>query len=106
MEESQSVGRVVNTLCDATSTQQAAARLLAQEVQMAVVVGGKQSANTRHLAEVCQETGLPTHHIESAAELDPSWFRLGVKVGVTAGASTPDTSIYEVIAWLEQWQPV
>jgi 4-hydroxy-3-methylbut-2-enyl diphosphate reductase len=97
--------RVVNTLCDATSTQQAAARLLAQEVEMAVVIGGKQSANTRHLAEVCQEAGLPTHHIESAAELESSWFRQGVKVGVTAGASTPDTSIYDVISWLEQWQP-
>jgi 4-hydroxy-3-methylbut-2-enyl diphosphate reductase len=97
--------RVVNTLCDATSSQQAAARLLAQEVDTAIVVGGKQSANTRHLAEVCEEEGIPTHHIESAAELDGSWFRRGLKVGVTAGASTPDASIYEVIAWLEQWQP-
>ena len=96
--------RVINTLCDATSTQQAAARLLAQEVELAIVVGGKQSANTRHLAEVCQEAGVPTHHIETAAELDPAWFRLGKKVGVTAGASTPDASIYEVISWLEKWQ--
>jgi 4-hydroxy-3-methylbut-2-enyl diphosphate reductase len=96
--------RVVNTLCDATSNQQAAARLLAQEVDMVVVVGGRQSANTRHLAEVCLEAGVPTQHIETAAELNPSWFRQGMKVGVTAGASTPDASIYDVIAWLEQWQ--
>jgi len=97
--------RVVNTLCDATSTQQAAARLLAQEVETVIVVGGRQSANTRHLAEVCQEAGVSTHHIETAAELDSVWFRPGLRVGVTAGASTPDASIYEVISWLEQWRP-
>ena len=88
--------RLVNTLCDVTSSQQAAARELALEVDVMLVVGGKDSANTRHLLEVSQEEGATAYHIESEAEIDPEWLRGCQKVGITAGASTPDSSVEAV----------
>ncbi|MGE0570121.1 MAG: 4-hydroxy-3-methylbut-2-enyl diphosphate reductase [Dehalococcoidia bacterium] len=84
---------VVNTLCHATTAQQEAAANLAQAVQMMLVVGGKKSANTRHLAEVCREQGAAAYHIEGPEEIQPSWFLNVDRVGLTAGASTPDSSI-------------
>lgn len=93
--------RVINTLCNATTGQQAAALHLAHEVDVMVVVGGRESANTRHLAEICAEAGVPTHHVERPDELDPGWFAGAETVGVTAGASTPDFVIDEVVARLE-----
>ncbi len=89
--------RLINTLCNVTSGQQAAARELAAEVDLMLVVGGKSSANTRHLLEVCQEEGTPSHHVETAAELEPDWFRGVSRVGVTAGASTPDSAVEAVV---------
>lgn len=88
---------VHNTLCNATTSAQAAALELAQVVGVIVVVGGHCSANTRHLAALCTETGVPTHHIEQAVELQPEWFQPAVPVGVTAGASTPDWVVNEVV---------
>ena len=87
---------VVNTLCHATTGQQEAAAALAATVDVMVVVGGKKSANTRHLKEVCEEQGTTAHHIEGPDELDAAWFEGVSRVGLTAGASTPDYSIDEV----------
>lgn len=87
---------VVNTLCHATTGQQEAAAALAATVDVMVVVGGKKSANTRHLKEVCEEQGTPAHHIEGSDELRAEWFAGMERVGLTAGASTPDYSIDEV----------
>jgi (E)-4-hydroxy-3-methyl-but-2-enyl pyrophosphate reductase len=89
--------RLINTLCNVTSGQQAAARELAQEAEIMLVVGGKSSANTRHLLEVCREEGTTSYHVETEAELDPSWFRDVSRVGVTAGASTPDFAVEAVV---------
>ena len=94
--------RVINTLCNATTGQQAAARELAHEVDVVVVVGGKESANTRHLAEVCEEEGARAYHIETRDELQPAWFAGVDRVGVTAGASTPDYAIDDVVRRLEE----
>ena len=94
--------RVINTLCNATTGQQAAARELAHEVDVVVVVGGKESANTRHLAEVCREEGTPAFHIETPDELQPEWFTGVQRAGVTAGASTPDYAVDDVIERLRQ----
>ena len=93
--------RVLNTLCHATTAQQAATMHLAAEVDLMIVVGGRESANTRHLAVVSREHGVQTHHIETADEIDAAWFEDKQKVGVTAGASTPDFIIDEVVARLE-----
>ncbi|MEE8384326.1 MAG: 4-hydroxy-3-methylbut-2-enyl diphosphate reductase [Dehalococcoidia bacterium] len=89
--------RVINTLCDATSSQQAAARELAQEVDLMLVVGGRSSANTRHLLEVCREEGTPAYQIESAEELRAEWLQGCQRVGVTAGASTPEFAVEAVV---------
>nr|WP_315990017.1 S1 RNA-binding domain-containing protein [Desulforamulus aquiferis] len=85
-----------NTICHATGERQKAALELAQNVDIMVVVGGKNSANTKKLAKICSETGTPTFHVESAEELQDEWFRGADTVGLTAGASTPDVIIEEV----------
>ena len=68
-----------------------------------LVVGGFNSANTRRLAEVCAELQPRTHHIETAAEINPGWFEGVERVGVTAGASAPESLVSEVIARLESF---
>jgi 4-hydroxy-3-methylbut-2-enyl diphosphate reductase len=97
--------QVVNTLCDVTAGQQAAARDLAQEVDLMLVIGGHNSANSRHLAEVCHEVGVETHHIETAAELEGQWLVGKAKVGITAGASTPDWAVEEVVQRVRELAP-
>lgn len=89
--------RVLNTICAATVQRQEAARELAGHVDAMVVVGGRNSGNTRRLAEVCSSQGVPTHHVESPAELEAAWFAGARSIGVTAGASTPADQIDEVV---------
>ncbi|MBN1856110.1 MAG: 4-hydroxy-3-methylbut-2-enyl diphosphate reductase [Dehalococcoidia bacterium] len=87
--------RIINTLCTATQRRLEAAAELAQDVDVMLVVGGKHSANTRRLAETCDAL-ITTYHIESAKELDKAWFEGKSRIGITAGASTPDSSIEDV----------
>jgi 4-hydroxy-3-methylbut-2-enyl diphosphate reductase len=94
--------RVVNTICSATAKRQAAAVALVKKVDLMLVVGGYNSANTRHLAETCSNLGVETHHIEAASELDKSWFRGKLRIGITAGASTPDGAVNEVVLRLSE----
>ncbi len=89
--------RLINTLCHVTSNQQSAARELAQECDMMLVVGGRASANTRHLLEVVQQEGVRAYHIETANEIEPEWLRDVERLGVTAGASTPDSAVEAVV---------
>ncbi|NJD64768.1 MAG: 4-hydroxy-3-methylbut-2-enyl diphosphate reductase [Chloroflexi bacterium] len=93
---------VVNTLCHATTGQQESAAALAATVDVMVVVGGRKSANTRHLKEVCEEQGTRAYHIEGPAELEAAWFEGVSRIGLTAGASTPDYSIDEVEARIRE----
>lgn len=91
-----------NTICYATHDRQTAARNLAPRVDAMFVVGGRNSANTNRLVEICQEAGVPTFHIETAAEIGPQTL-VGMNcVGLTAGASTPQWIIDEVKQRLEQ----
>jgi 4-hydroxy-3-methylbut-2-enyl diphosphate reductase len=92
--------RAVNTICNDTEERQADARALAREVDAIVVVGGKNSANTRHLAEICRELQPRTWHVETEAELRPEWFAGCRTVGISAGASTPDWVVEGVAGWL------
>jgi 4-hydroxy-3-methylbut-2-enyl diphosphate reductase len=92
--------RAVNTICNDTEERQADARALAREVDAVVVVGGKNSANTRHLAEICREIQPRTWHVETEAELAPEWFEGCRTVGLSAGASTPDWVVEGVAEWL------
>lgn len=96
---------VVNTLCHATTGQQEAAAALAATVDLMIVVGGRKSANTRHLREVCEDQGVRAYQVEGPAELDAAWFAGAGRVGLTAGASTPDYSVDEVEARIRQLAP-
>lgn len=87
--------RILRTICTATDQRQAAAIKLAEQVDMMIVVGGKNSANTTKLAQLCREK-CETYHIETAAEVCDEWFATIKKIGITAGASTPDWIIKEV----------
>lgn len=93
--------RAVNTICTDTHNRQSEAAQLAQEVQMMVVVGGKTSANTKHLADLAAARGARSYHIEGPDELDPAWFE-GVEIaGLMSGASTPGWLVDQVEARME-----
>jgi 4-hydroxy-3-methylbut-2-enyl diphosphate reductase len=92
--------RIANTICDATTQRQQASAALARQVQAMVVVGGYDSANTKRLAQICQATGTPTYHVETAEEIQEEWFGGLDAVGLTAGASTPDEVIEAVVTRL------
>ena len=94
--------RVVNVLCNATTSQQAATRELASEVDLMIVVGGHNSANTQHLADLSTANGVQTFHVATADELQDAWFEGHDAIGVTAGASTPDSSIDDVVRRIEE----
>jgi 4-hydroxy-3-methylbut-2-enyl diphosphate reductase len=89
--------QVFNTICEATVKRQQSARELAERVDVMVVVGGRNSANTARLREICESTSTHTRHVETAEELDVAWLRGAERVGVTAGASTPAWIIQEVV---------
>ncbi len=93
--------RVHNTICSATGQRQRSAEELARTVDVMVVVGGHNSGNTNRLAEICTAVNSRTHHVETADELDATWFAGAESVGVTAGASTPDEQMQGVIAAIE-----
>ncbi len=86
----------VNTICPATSERQEAARALAGEVDLMVVIGGQASANTMRLAEVCRDAGTRVLKVENGCGLDHGAIRNACTIGVTAGASTPSWVIEEV----------
>lgn len=92
---------VRNTICFATGQRQEAAASLAGEVDAIVVIGGRNSSNTTRLADICRASCPRTHHVESAGELQAPWFEGCSSVGVTAGASTPEAQIDDVVAFLE-----
>ena len=89
--------RVFNTICLATSQRQQEAAGLSRQVELMIVVGGRNSANTARLVEICKNSGVTAYQVESADELELSWFTNINRVGVTAGASTPDQYIQAVI---------
>ncbi len=94
--------KIVNTLCPAITVRQEEAERLVDEVDALVVVGGHHSSNTTRLAEIGRTHTLPTYHIETPDELDPTWFAGITRVGVMSGASTPEWIIADVIRRLEE----
>lgn len=90
-----------NTVCLPTAKRQPAAIDLAKEVDVMIVVGGYESANTRHLRDIAAEF-CPAYHIERAEQLEEEWVRNAKTVGVTAGASTPEYVVKQVVDALEE----
>jgi len=93
--------KIFNTICDSTSRRQNDVRELAKQVDAMVIVGGRGSANTTRLAEISQETGVPTYLVETDDELLELGLEKYSTVGVTAGASTPNWMITRVVDTLE-----
>ena len=93
--------RVERTICLATSQRQQSAVELADDSEVMIVIGGRNSANTRHLFELVQGHCRQAYHIETADELNAAMFRGFTKIGITAGASTPDRLIKEAIVAME-----
>jgi 4-hydroxy-3-methylbut-2-enyl diphosphate reductase len=89
--------KIYNTICDATSKMQQDAVDVAKMADIMLVIGDKRSANTKRLRELCSGTGVETHQIESFSELDMKWLKSKNTAGITAGASTPDWVINEIV---------
>ena len=92
--------RVIDTICHDIRRRQAEALELAGRVDLMLVIGGRGSANTNRLAELCSAL-TETHLIETAEEISPDWFKGKERIGVTSGASTPEPTIDYVMARLE-----
>jgi 4-hydroxy-3-methylbut-2-enyl diphosphate reductase len=92
--------RIIDTICDDLRERQAAALELAHRVDLMLVVGGRSSANTNRLAELCSQV-TETHLIETAAEIKPAWLKGKKHIGVTSGASTAEETVDEVMGRLE-----
>ncbi len=88
--------RVFNTICNATFENQEAARKLAKRADVMIIIGGKNSSNTKQLQSIAEST-TTSYHIESCEDLDPAWFEGKELCGISAGASTPDWIIQQVV---------
>jgi len=89
--------KIINTRCDATTRRQDEAIALCGKVDLMIIIGGKNSANTKRLAQICADSGVKTYHIENKMELDDINLDKVECVSVTAGASTPEWIINSVI---------
>jgi 4-hydroxy-3-methylbut-2-en-1-yl diphosphate reductase len=92
--------RFIDTVCHPTKDHQKALESLLDQVEAVVVVGGRNSNNTRELVARCRERGVPAYHIQAAADIDPNWFEGLETIGLTAGTSTLDSTIEDVHAAL------
>ncbi len=90
------VGPALDDICYATLNRQRAVRKLAEEAELILVVGARNSSNSNRLREVASQSGVAAHLIESATQLDPRWLEGVTRVGVTAGASAPEILVREV----------
>jgi (E)-4-hydroxy-3-methyl-but-2-enyl pyrophosphate reductase len=92
---------IYNTICKATIDRQTAAKELSRKVEVMIVVGGKNSGNTKRLAQICSKC-TKTYYVETASEIKKDWFNGVDKIGISAGASTPDWIIKEVRKKIEE----
>jgi 4-hydroxy-3-methylbut-2-enyl diphosphate reductase len=95
-------GRELDGICYATQNRQNAVRMLAREIEILLVVGARNSSNSNRLREVGTQSGLCAYLVQDSSELNPAWFSPGVRVGITAGASTPESLVQEVLDRLAQ----
>ena len=96
--------KVFSTICEDAESRQAHSKLLSRQVDLMIVVGGRNSANTKRLLDVCAEHSAPVYLIETEAELDNSWFKPGQAIGITSGASTPDWIVEKVVNKIKKFQ--
>jgi 4-hydroxy-3-methylbut-2-enyl diphosphate reductase len=92
--------RLCNTICEPTTERQNALKRLVKQVDVILAIGGRKSSNTARLADVGNSYGVPSYHIERPEDIKGEWLEDATNVGVTAGASTPDDVIEDVVAYL------
>jgi len=92
--------KIIPTFCDFTLDVQEEARGLRDKCDLMLVVGGKNSSNTIRLFEICSEDGGEAFHIQTSEQINPSWFRGKKTIGITAGASTPESVIEGVVSFV------
>jgi 4-hydroxy-3-methylbut-2-enyl diphosphate reductase len=100
------VGPGVKDICYATQNRQAAVRTLASIVDLVLVVGAENSSNSNRLCEVSNDSGVPGYLIEDPSAFDPAWLHGKKSVGITAGASTPEELVQDLIAKLREYVDV
>ncbi|MEW6073850.1 MAG: 4-hydroxy-3-methylbut-2-enyl diphosphate reductase [Planctomycetota bacterium] len=93
-------GPALADICYATQNRQNAVKEMTGEIDLLLVVGSPNSSNSNRLRELGARQGVPSHLIDAAADIDPSWFRPGIAIGLTAGASAPESLVSEVLARL------
>jgi len=94
--------KIKNTICDATRKRQTAILDLAPQVDLVLVVGSQTSANSQRLALIAEQTGTPAYLIDNADEIDEKWLKEVDNIGITAGASTPDKLVDDVVNRLKE----
>ncbi len=95
---------IYNTICESTDRRQSGGIKLAETVDGVIVIGGKNSANTTRLFEICQRINKYTVHIESPEEINEEWLKGKRKIGITAGASTPGWIIEKAVEKLKNFK--
>jgi 4-hydroxy-3-methylbut-2-enyl diphosphate reductase len=95
-------GPALADICYATQNRQNAVKGLTDEIDVLIVVGSANSSNSNRLRELGERKGVPSHLVDSERDLDPAWFRPGTTVGLTAGASAPESLVQLVLARLRQ----
>ena len=92
----------VDTICNPTKQRQSGTEQIAKESDIVIVIGGKNSSNSKELYTKCKELGVEAYFIQSEEQLQKEWFIGKEKIGVTAGASTPDYLIDEVVERIKE----
>ncbi len=96
-------GPDVRDICYATQNRQAAVRALAAQVDMILVVGAHTSSNANRLCELGNDCGVPSYLVEDPSKVDPEWLNGTEVIGITAGASTPEDLVQELIEKIREY---
>jgi len=97
------IGPRHDDICYATQNRQDAVRKLGQQCDLVLVVGSPNSSNSNRLRELAEKQGVPAHLIDGAENIDPQWLEGRQRVGVSAGASAPESLVQGVVARLREW---
>ena len=101
----QIVGPAVDDICYATQNRQSAVRRMADQVDLVLIVGARNSSNSNRLREVAQRDGTPAHLVQDEHDIDPLWLQGVSRVGISSGASTPEVLVQRVVAFLQNLAP-
>jgi 4-hydroxy-3-methylbut-2-enyl diphosphate reductase len=100
------VGPRTDDICYATTNRQAAVKQLAEQCDLVLVIGSRNSSNSNRLVEVAQRAGCEARLLDDESQLDPAWLKGVRTIGITAGASSPERIVQRVVGALEVLGPV